>query len=298
MVNEVESILNEIRARVRADHEPGGIVATAVHNEPVNGAAAPANTLGGLAKNESLSRLTAHLTTTARAWDRLPPICSNRKGAAARLELWLKARLKSMSRWFTWEQVNFNSAVHYSLAETLHALSAYQRELDGILSAFRKETAAGHEQFARNGQELAALRANIEALTTAIRKHHAEMERRATAIESRTNAVETLTDDVASRADVVATRADVIETTMGTRASEFAAAMKEINAAHAAISAQLGGLAGELRESDQELREEQRVCFRQLSLEASETSVAADRGYRVIESRLDKLEKALAKGEK
>src|ERR1700681_4724176 len=105
MVNEVETILNEIRVRVRADHEqtaaPESIAAP---DESVKGAlAAPPASLEST-NDESLKRLSAHLNTTARAWDRLPPMFSNRKGGPARLELWIKARLKTMSRWFTWEQ--------------------------------------------------------------------------------------------------------------------------------------------------------------------------------------------------
>ena len=89
---------------------------------------------GERVSSESLNRLSAHLTTTSRAWDRLPPLYSNRRGGTARFELWIKARLKAMSRWFTWEQVNFNSAVHHALAETLHALSAYQQELAALVT--------------------------------------------------------------------------------------------------------------------------------------------------------------------
>src|SRR6266567_7713477 len=131
MVNEVESILNEIRERVRTEeNQREAAVAVATQNgkdsNPAISPAAPA------AATESLARLEAHLTTTSRAWDRLPPLSSNRSGVAARLELWIKARLKSLSRWFTWEQVNFNSAVHHALAETLHALAVHQQELARI----------------------------------------------------------------------------------------------------------------------------------------------------------------------
>jgi len=42
-----------------------------------------------------------------------------------------------------------------------------------------------------------------------------------------------------------------------------------------------------------ELKEEQRVCFRQLSLEASEAAVLEDRGRRALDARLEKLEKSL-----
>jgi hypothetical protein len=70
-----------------------------------------------------------------------------------------------------------------------------------------------------------------------------------------------------------------------------------VNDTRAELTARLAELAGELRESDQQLREEQRVCFKQLSLAESEAAVMEDRGRRVIESRLDKLEKALVNGE-
>src|SRR5438105_10517216 len=97
MVNEVESILNEIRERVRTEEKQReAAVAVATQNgkdsNPAISPAAPA------AATESLARLEAHLTTTSRAWNRLPPMFSNRSGAAARFELWIKARLKSLSR--------------------------------------------------------------------------------------------------------------------------------------------------------------------------------------------------------
>src|SRR5437660_10535407 len=128
MVNEVESILNEIRERVRTEEKQReAAVAVATQNgkdsNPAISPAAPA------AATESLARLEAHLTTTSRAWDRLPPVFSNRSGMAARLELWLKARLKSLSRWFTWEQINFNSAVHHGLSDALEGLRADEQQL-------------------------------------------------------------------------------------------------------------------------------------------------------------------------
>ena len=242
MVNEVENILNEIRERVRGDHEQGRVPVTLVtQDETAKDSLVHSRAEGGSGRNESLSRLSAHLTTTGRAWDRLPPMYSNRQGGAARFELWIKARLKSMSRWFTWEQVNFNSAVHHALAETLQALSAYRQELAGLRSELSKEGESWREKFELGERELTALRAGIEALTAEIKKRDADLEAR--------------------------TRADLTE------------------------------LAGELRESDQQLREEQRVCFKQLSLVESEAAVMEDRGRRVIESRLDKLEQAVANAE-
>jgi hypothetical protein len=282
MVNEVESILDEIRDRVCSDHEQSHAAVTLpVADETAKGSLARAPVESGPGNSESLSRLSAHLTTTARAWDRLPPLYSNRRGSAARLELWLKARLKSMSRWFTWEQVNFNSAVHHALAETLHTLSAYQQELAGVRAELRSETETWRAKFERSDRELSALRAGIEALTAEIRTRDASLEARGDALEVRSANLE---------ARSAATEA---------RAAELAGTMwKEIEATRLEIATRLAELAGELRENDQQLREEQRVCFKQLSLEASEVAVMEDRGRRVIESRLDELQKAVANGEK
>lgn len=278
MVNEVESILDEIRERVRSDHEPSHAPVTfPVPAETSKNSLAPVKADSDPATSESLSRLSAHLTTTARAWDRLPPLYSNRRGGAARLELWLKARLKSMSRWFTWEQVNFNSAVHHALAETLHALSASQQELAGLRAELRSEAEGWRERFERTDRELSALRAGIETLTAEIQKRNVSLEARDKAFEVRSAEFE---------ARSAATEA---------QAAELAGTMwKEIEATRLEISE----LAGELRENDQQLREEQRVCFKQLSLAASEAAVMEDRGRRAIESRLDELQKAVSNGEK
>src|SRR2546422_1280929 len=121
MVSEVESILVEIREQVRAEE---AVKHAARGDNPAFGGTAESH--GKLAADhpESLVRISAHLTTTARAWDRLPPVVSNRTGTAARLELWIKRRLKMLSRWFTWEQINFNSAVHNALVDAVQELSA------------------------------------------------------------------------------------------------------------------------------------------------------------------------------
>src|SRR5947209_7139449 len=115
MASEVESILVEIREQVRAAEQAGRATTGDTHalqaNEhSENGSSREAS--------ESLARLSAHLTTTARAWDRLPPVMSNRTGLSARVELWIKGSLKKLARWFTWEQINFNAAVHRALIDT------------------------------------------------------------------------------------------------------------------------------------------------------------------------------------
>lgn len=308
MVNEVEDILNEIRERVRADHEPGAAPATLALRVDAAGEPLAPPSPGEFGNTESLNRLSAHLTTTARAWDGLPPIFSNRKGGAARLELWIKARLKSISRWFTWEQVNFNSAVHHALSETLNALSAYERELTGLRAELDKETAANRDKVERSNRELTALRASLDAQAAEIRKHDANLEARSAAIEARSAAIEARNAALEARSIASETRAAEMnaahvqmaaETATRTDAarSEIIEGRAEINKARAEMTSRLAELAGELRESDEQLRAEQRVCFKQLSLEASESAVSGDRTRRVIESRLDKLEKEISNGE-
>ena len=55
------------------------------------------------------------------------------------------------------------------------------------------------------------------------------------------------------------------------------------------LDAQLAQFVQEVREHNERLVEEQRVCFKQLSLETSETMLMLDRTRRDLESRLDKL---------
>ncbi|HEY2964170.1 MAG TPA: hypothetical protein VGJ37_17240, partial [Pyrinomonadaceae bacterium] len=169
---------------------------------------------------ENLALINSYLTTTARAWDRLPPVVSNRSGFAARLELWVKRHLKRATRWYAWEQVNFNAAVHHALRDMLAVLAAYERDL----ARLRTEAAA-----------------NRTALTT----QRAEME-----------------------------------------------------ALRAAMDSRIADLNSELRERDEHLLGEQRVSFKQLSLEASEAAILEDRARRKTEALLKELTHRLEQLEK
>jgi capsule polysaccharide export protein KpsE/RkpR len=183
-----------------------------------------------------LARLSAHLTATARAWNRLPPVFSNRGGVTGRLELWIKSRLKSLTRWFTWEQVNFNAAVHHSLSETLELLSAQKQELIRLQAELDKATSA----LDKKEREIQGLRVRLDAQSTEMRARRDNEERE--------------------------------------REREIRARLSEIDL--------------RLAELAQNLREEQRVCFKQLALEISETAVLEDRCRRNLESRLEQLESA------
>lgn len=134
---EVESILRDIRERVLSEQRTG----------KSTGATRPAMTDAGNGAGDSkafqqitnddnetltaenLSLIESYLTTTARAWDRLPPLVSNRSGFIARVELWLKRQLKRATHWYTWEQVNFNASVHHALRDLRTVLSAHEQEL-------------------------------------------------------------------------------------------------------------------------------------------------------------------------
>jgi hypothetical protein len=87
-----------------------------------------------------LPRLESYLTTTARAWDRLPPLVSNRSGTTARIELWLKRHFKRATRWYAWEQINFNAAVHHALSDMVRLLSANQETIQHLREQLRVDS--------------------------------------------------------------------------------------------------------------------------------------------------------------
>src|ERR1044072_4426489 len=96
---EVKNTLREIRERVLADAQrrtpvTNGVTAATSGTEAgvANGHTAPSS--------EALARRDATLATPARAWSRLPPILSYRRGASARFELWLKGLIKRAVHWF------------------------------------------------------------------------------------------------------------------------------------------------------------------------------------------------------
>lgn len=167
---EVETILREIRERVRAEQQQAASVSPNAMEAGANGALASGEVTPKA--TEALARLEGYLTTTGRAWDRLPPVVSNRSGALAQLELWIKRRLKVATRWYAWEQVNFNAAVHHSLRDMLEALSAFEQQLQRIQSTtqrFEKELEAQRTQ-------LKSQLALIESQQVVVELHRAQLE--------------------------------------------------------------------------------------------------------------------------
>ena len=230
---DVETILNRIRERVASEEDariPGTSVS--ITTSPSVGSGPDSN------QRDALARLSEQLTVTGRAWNQLPPIFSNRRGTLARVELWIKNTCKPLTRWFTWEQVNFNRAVHDALSDVTRILMA-------------------------EAQELAALRAQLTN----------EMRRELLALRS------DLDGQAANHAESLAR----ISKMLGEFADETRAGRSQLASQ---IDERLITLAAELKE-------EQRVCFRQLSLEASEAAILEDRGRRALDARLEKLEKSL-----
>lgn len=132
---EVERVLAEIRGHLRA---PGDVDA------PQNADR----------RRQALAQLEADLAVTGRAWNRLPPVVSDRRGAAARLEVWVKRQLRRATNWLTWEQINFNAAVNDALRLT-HGLLA-EREAE------QAELRARVETLSAELEALRALRAEAE----------------------------------------------------------------------------------------------------------------------------------------
>ena len=90
---EVESILREIRERVLAQQRASQQLSPR-SSQTSGGNGAPDSTqqiaLGDHSENQtgaSLSLISSYLTTTARTWDRLPPLVSNRSGYIAGIEV-------------------------------------------------------------------------------------------------------------------------------------------------------------------------------------------------------------------
>jgi len=140
---EVESVLAEIRQHLRASA-----------SAEARRAAGAETSLATERSRQALAQLEADLAVTARAWSRLPPVVSNRRGAAARLELWVKRQLRRATNWLTWEQINFNAAVNDALRLT-HKLFAESE-------AERAEMRARLDALAAEVEELRALRAEVE----------------------------------------------------------------------------------------------------------------------------------------
>jgi hypothetical protein len=253
--DEVVEILAEIKRRVstaqsvNTQNQSLGANAGVVENRAPasSSASAPVGSFSAPARLNGF----ASLSVMARAWDRLPPVVSNRTGTLARLELWIKEKFRSAFRWFTWEQVNFNSATYQTLLEVVEALKAYEQHLVEIRSALDAQHAELQQNLDAQREELRQL----SSLTTQID----QMDRQHLALIAQLNA----------------------------RLEGVSQLAKD---QHAETQARLAEVTSEFRVRDEELTDEQRVCYKQLSLELSEARVLEDRARRELEARLNKLE--------
>lgn len=240
--HEVAEILAEIKRRVNSQQEKSAseTSGTAESSERAISTATPAVTNGD-----------ANLPVMARAWDRLPPLVSNRTGTPARLELWLKRKLKRASRWFTWEQVNFNAAAYQMFVEMVQSLNAFaQQQVET-----KQHLEAQREHLKNQQTALSSFTTELAKLTTQLE----QIDRQHLAIFAQLNA----------------------------RVEGLSQMAKDLQGE---TQEQIAELVKEFRLRDEKLVDEQRVCFRQLSLELSESRVLQDRARRELETRVAMLE--------
>jgi hypothetical protein len=118
---EVEDILEDIRRKVLNEN---AIAA--------NGAQALVDRDGET--GASAIRIETYLKTTDQLRASLPPVRSYRSGAKAKIEIWIKSKIKRAAKWFFFDQVNFNSAVHQILCE----MNAVQVRQESMIAEFRR----------------------------------------------------------------------------------------------------------------------------------------------------------------
>ena len=180
---EVESILREIRERVLSQQRTGSD-SSATRSAMTNrgNGAGDSESLQQITNDdnesrtaENLSLIESYLTTTGRAWDRVPPLVSNRSGSIARVELWFKRQLKRATHWFTWEQVNFNAAVHQSLRELLPVMAAHEHELQALKAQLAAQFAAAETKLSELEAVSGKTETRVEGLENELRERDAHL---------------------------------------------------------------------------------------------------------------------------
>jgi hypothetical protein len=193
----------------------------------------------------------ASLAVLERAWNRLPPVYSYRTGTLARLELWIKEKISHMFRWFTWEQVNFNAATHQTFVQLLESLAVQEQQLAQLQSQLNLLRS---ELVARNDETSDQLKAEIATRREQVERQQSELK---VVIARQTELLTGLEAQLKIGEDTQARFAELVT---------------------------------EFRERDERLLDEQRVTFKQLSLELSESQVMQDRARRELDVRVAKLE--------
>jgi DNA repair exonuclease SbcCD ATPase subunit len=294
---DVEAILREIRARVVSDVRASDL-STEIEASS-NGSAPQPDQI------ESLTRVSAHLAVTGRSWDRLPPVISNRHGTLGRIELWIKKKSKPLTRWFTWEQINFNRSVNDALCDVVEILKAEAHELASMRAQLTREMRREFSTLRSEADEQARRLQDIEA-------HANQTDHALTQVDQSINSLAEQNRNGQNKLAEQYLQARNELTKLTAEHSALQADHANLQTEHSKLANQVIELAGQLREEDRqiksqqdlevdrrlielaaELKEEQRVCFRQVSLEASESAVIEDRSRRALLERLEQLEAAL-----
>jgi uncharacterized phage infection (PIP) family protein YhgE len=165
---------------------------------------------------------------------------------------------KPLTRWFTWEQINFNRAIKDALTDVVDILKA-------------------------DAQELATLRAQLAYEA----KERREVEMRLNAILTRVTEIGEIVSGLTEAGSRVESQQSQLVHQINDLAAQLRAEDQQMK------TQQSQDIDKRLSELAAELKDEQRVCLRQLSLEATESSVFEDRTRRELLTRLEKLEESL-----
>jgi hypothetical protein len=171
---EVEDILRDIRRRVFDDNGVKDESSLQLAVERIQ------------ETDASDVRINTYLETTDRLRRSLPPIRSDRRGLPAKIEIWIKARIERAMRWFVFDQVNFNSAVHQILRElrevevrqqkTLVALTELQSSIkDEVDRQGQEQRLINEEQRAFNEETRIAIEDNLRIASENMRMAYDEM---------------------------------------------------------------------------------------------------------------------------
>lgn len=215
----------------------------------------------------------AALAILDRSRDRLPPLVTNRTGTAARIDLWIKAKMKTAFRWFTWEQINFNAATYQTFKELIESLAQQQQQLASIQSqlvSYEQQLQGFHQKLDSIRDETQQVRAALQdTLTSTLNTHEANFG--------------------VLRALLTSQQADV-NARLESLASQSASVDELKKGIELKLQVRLIEVVRELSERHEQILDEQRVSFKQLSLELSEAQVLQDRARRELDSRVAKLE--------
>lgn len=107
-------------------------------------------------------RLENYLAVTERAWNRLPPVASDRRGWKAKAELWIKRLAKRSTRSCAWEQVYFNSSVNGALHATKEVLAEHNQR-QSLIESRLTEVESGIKEGRSLLAELERLRCTLKS---------------------------------------------------------------------------------------------------------------------------------------